>query len=136
MSSDPSAKNIATRSVRAGLESDSLHGAVVPPIYLSSNFAFQRFREPDAITAALNWYRALDLEARIGKISVPTLFIWGTADQALGRVAAEGTQAYADGPYRFYPLTNLSHWLLEEAPQLVWDPLLEHLNRWRLPRGR
>src|SRR6201999_3548194 len=37
---------IATRSVRAGLESDRHHGSVVPPIYLSSNFAFQRFREP------------------------------------------------------------------------------------------
>ena len=48
MSNDPSQKNIATRSVRAGLESDSLHGSVVPPIYLSSNFAFQRFREPRA----------------------------------------------------------------------------------------
>ncbi len=91
----------------------------------------QRFRELGTLTAALNWYRALDLEERIGKVSVPTLFIWGTADQALGRVAAEETQALVDGPYRFYPLTNLSHWLLEEAPQLVRDPLLEHLNRWR-----
>ena len=46
MSSDSPQKNIATRSVRAGLESDPNHGSVVPPIYLSSNFAFQRFREP------------------------------------------------------------------------------------------
>jgi len=30
----------ATISVRAGIESDSQHGAVVPPIHLSSNFAF------------------------------------------------------------------------------------------------
>jgi cystathionine gamma-synthase len=48
MSSDSPPKNIATRSVRAGIESDPHHGAVVPPIYLSSNFAFQRFREPRA----------------------------------------------------------------------------------------
>jgi cystathionine gamma-synthase len=46
MSSDSPQKNLATRSVRAGLESDTHHGSVVPPIYLSSNFAFQRFREP------------------------------------------------------------------------------------------
>ena len=39
-------KNIATRSVRAGLESDAHHGSVVPPIYLSSNFAFQSYRQP------------------------------------------------------------------------------------------
>jgi cystathionine gamma-synthase len=42
----PSKKNIATRSVRAGLESDPQHGSVVPPIYLSTNFAFERYRKP------------------------------------------------------------------------------------------
>jgi cystathionine gamma-synthase len=46
MSSKKPAKSIATRSVRAGLESDALHGSVVPPIYLSSNFAFEAFGKP------------------------------------------------------------------------------------------
>lgn len=39
-------KDIATRSVRAGLESDAQHGSVVPPIYLSTNFAFEGYRRP------------------------------------------------------------------------------------------
>ncbi len=34
----------ATRTVRAGLESDTQFGAVVPPIYLTSNFAFDGYR--------------------------------------------------------------------------------------------
>ena len=42
----PTKKHIATRSVRAGLESDAQHGSVVPPIYLSSNFAFEAYRQP------------------------------------------------------------------------------------------
>jgi cystathionine gamma-synthase len=42
----PTKKNIATRSVRAGLESDALHGSVVPPIYLSTNFAFEKYGKP------------------------------------------------------------------------------------------
>jgi cystathionine gamma-synthase len=42
----PRSKSIATRSVRAGLESDVHHGSVVPPIYLSSNFAFEAHRKP------------------------------------------------------------------------------------------
>jgi cystathionine gamma-synthase len=46
MSSNSPPKNIATRAVRAGLESDPHHGSVVPPIYLSSNFAFQGYRQP------------------------------------------------------------------------------------------
>lgn len=36
----------ATPVVRAGLESDAQFGAVVPPIYLSSNFAFDGYRQP------------------------------------------------------------------------------------------
>jgi cystathionine gamma-synthase len=47
MSSKAPPKNsIATRSVRAGLESDAQYGSVVPPIYLSSNFAFEGYRKP------------------------------------------------------------------------------------------
>ena len=39
-------KTSATRAVRAALESDAQHGSVVPPIYLSSNFAFESYRQP------------------------------------------------------------------------------------------
>ncbi len=35
--------SIQTRAVRAGIESDTQHGAVVPPLHLSSNFAFEGF---------------------------------------------------------------------------------------------
>ena len=34
---------LATRAVRAGLETDPAHGAVVPPLYLSANFNFDGF---------------------------------------------------------------------------------------------
>jgi cystathionine gamma-synthase len=46
MSKAKSRKALSTRSVRAGLESDAQHGSVVPPIYLSSNFAFEAYRKP------------------------------------------------------------------------------------------
>lgn len=35
-----------TRSVRAGLESDAQYGAVVPPLYLTSTFAFESYGKP------------------------------------------------------------------------------------------
>lgn len=38
-------KSLATRAVRAALESDTQHGAVVPPIHLSSTYAFKAFGE-------------------------------------------------------------------------------------------
>ncbi len=37
--------NIATRAVRAGIDSDSAFGAVAPPLVLSSNFSFAGFNE-------------------------------------------------------------------------------------------
>ncbi len=35
--------NLATRAVRAGIDSDSAFGAVIPPLHLSSNFSFAGF---------------------------------------------------------------------------------------------
>jgi cystathionine gamma-synthase len=72
----PGKKSIATRSVRAGLESDQQYGSVVPPIYLSTNFAFEGYRQPrkydytrsgnptrDQLAAAL-----ADLEGGLGAV--------------------------------------------------------------------
>ena len=36
----------ATRAVRAAIETDTQHGAVVPPLHLSSNYTFAGFKEP------------------------------------------------------------------------------------------
>ena len=38
-----SAPGLATRAVRAGIDTDPAHGAVVPPLVLSSNFSFEGF---------------------------------------------------------------------------------------------
>lgn len=35
-----------TQAVRAGIESDAQHGAVIPPVYLSTNFSFNGFDDP------------------------------------------------------------------------------------------
>lgn len=80
------------------------------------------------LTAGLNWYRALDLKINVGKISVPTLFIWGGEDQALGRVAAEATGAHVAAPYRFIEIEGASHWLLEEKPEIISTAMTAHLK--------
>jgi cystathionine gamma-synthase len=40
---DPARRQPATAAVRAGICEDSAHGAVIPPIYLSSNYTFAGF---------------------------------------------------------------------------------------------
>jgi pimeloyl-ACP methyl ester carboxylesterase len=87
----------------------------------------RRLAEPRALTSALNWYRALNLEGQIGKIAVPTLYIWSTQDIALGEAAAMETAKYVTGPYRFEKLEGKTHWLLGEAPDQVSALVLEHI---------
>ena len=90
----------------------------------------RRLSEPGALTATLNWYRALpdDLSYPAGRIAVPTLYIWGSEDRALGREAAMLTGALVDAPYRFEILEGASHWLPEEAPDRIIPLLLDHLD--------
>lgn len=99
----------------------------VPPALVDHNV--RRLSEPGALTATLNWYRALpdDLSYPAGRIGVPTLYIWGTEDRALGRDAALLTEDYVDGHYRFEILEGASHWLPEEAPERVIPMLIDHL---------
>lgn len=43
---NPSKTHNQTSAVRAGIDRDTSHGAVTPPLYLSSNYAFADFAEP------------------------------------------------------------------------------------------
>ena len=86
-----------------------------------------RFSKPGVLTAALNWYRALTKSMRVGKIQeTPVLFIWGSADQALGRTAATKTAEFVSSKYQFEPLEGLSHWLLEQAPERCAELCVKH----------
>ena len=87
----------------------------------------RRLAEEGALTAALNWYRALPPSARAGRVRVPALYVWGEKDVALGEAAALGTAGYVDGPYRFERVAGGSHWLVDEAPERMTALLVEHL---------
>jgi len=86
--------------------------------------------EPGALTAALNWYRAIGigLVAGVGTIAVPTMYVWSTGDVAVGREGAEATAAHVGGPYRFEVLEGVSHWIPEEVPDTLTRLLLDHLG--------
>jgi pimeloyl-ACP methyl ester carboxylesterase len=86
--------------------------------------------EPGALTAALNWYRATEIDSMsgVGAIRVPTMYVWSTEDIALGRDAAEATAQHVTGPYRFEILDGVSHWIPETAPDSVNSLLLDFLG--------
>ena len=53
-----------TRTVRSGLESDTQHGAVVPPLHLSSNFTFEGFDQKRAYDYSRSGNPTRDVLAR------------------------------------------------------------------------
>ena len=86
--------------------------------------------EPGALSAALNWYRALrpGLARGVGPVNVPTLYIWSDGDVALGRAAATATGRYVTGEYRFEVMEGVSHWIPELEPDRVSELLLEQVS--------
>jgi pimeloyl-ACP methyl ester carboxylesterase len=90
------------------------------------------FAEREALDAALNWYRSAAeggglRAADTADVVVPVLYLWGTADQTVGRRAAELTAEHVRGPYRFVEIEGAGHFLTDDigAP-VVRRELLEH----------
>ena len=84
-----------------------------------------------AMEAALAWYRARGaIRAPLGVIGVPVLYIWGDADDTVGRVAAEGTRELVSGPYRFEVLPGIGHFVADQAPDRLNELLLAHLAQY------
>jgi pimeloyl-ACP methyl ester carboxylesterase len=85
--------------------------------------------EPGALTGALNWYRGIpySLRQQVGRIRVPTTYVWGRHDFALGRTAAEATERYVSAPYTFVDL-DAGHWLPETESEAVADAVLQRVR--------
>lgn len=80
-----------------------------------------------ALTGGLNYYRALPFYGRstsIGRIRVPTTYVWSSGDVALGRHAAMTTGGYVRAPYRLIVLPG-SHWIPEQQPRAVAEAIIE-----------
>lgn len=93
----------------------------------------ERMSATGAFTAALNWYRAIPAGVRspgvrLGRIRVPTLFTWGSADPTLSPTAAAETADYVEAPYTSHVLDGSGHWLPETRSTEVSHLLLHHLS--------
>jgi pimeloyl-ACP methyl ester carboxylesterase len=93
---------------------------------------------PGALTAMLNWYRALARDGRrlarrpYPVIDVPTLMIWGEADVALTKATTVGTDEFVrDLTLRYLP--GVSHWVAQAAPEAVNAMLAAFLRGERVP---
>jgi pimeloyl-ACP methyl ester carboxylesterase len=82
---------------------------------------------PGALTAALNWYRAMSSRERVDPVEVPTTYVWSDGDVAIGRTAAEACAEYVTGDYRFVELPGVTHWIPEQAPEELAAAILDRV---------
>ena len=105
------------RTLFSGLEPDRVELYVAPMLV------------PGALTAALNWYRAMattDLMLTT-PIAVPTTFVWSDGDIAIGRTAAEACAGHIAADYRFVSLPDVSHWIPDQAPAALGEAVLARI---------
>jgi pimeloyl-ACP methyl ester carboxylesterase len=82
---------------------------------------------PGALTAALNWYRAMSSDIRVDPVGVPTTYVWSDGDVAIGRTGAEACANYVTGDFRFVELPGVTHWIPEEAPEHLARAILDRV---------
>ncbi|MFV8048964.1 alpha/beta fold hydrolase [Mycobacterium sp. 48b] len=92
-------------------------------------------------TGPLNWYRNFDRNWELTDpdsgvtarqtISVPTLFLAGTADPVLSFTPRDRVREVVTGDYREVLIDGAGHWLQQERPGEVNEVLLEFLGALR-----
>lgn len=89
----------------------------------------EHLSRPGALTAALNWYRAMtNAFGRLPSVEVPTTFVWSNEDSAIGRAGAERCGEFVDADYSFVELDAVSHWVPEEAPERLAAEILARVR--------
>jgi pimeloyl-ACP methyl ester carboxylesterase len=91
--------------------------------------------EPDALAAALDWYRAnitnrqFDVPS-LGEVTVPTQLLWGDQDPFFCRATVDLSAQFVTGPYRLVVLPGIGHWVAETAVEDVNARLLDEFGRY------
>ncbi len=95
---------------------------------------FALLSEPGAFTAALNWYRAMDVPLLLQKvkafpkIEVPTLFIGGTQDEVVAPGTVEAQSELMAGPFQSHML-NTGHGIIEAEFDHVTALIMANLQQ-------
>ena len=88
--------------------------------------------EYGALPGGLGWYRAIPLATGSRalwqqKVHVPVTHVWSTGDTALGRSTADLAQRWATGEFELVVLEGMTHWLPEQAPDVLAEVVLQRI---------
>jgi pimeloyl-ACP methyl ester carboxylesterase len=126
-------ESLVRRGNFAGLEQTFRHDPVRPGTFTEEDIRLYKeaLARPGALTAMLNWYRALGRRGLRSKdvrpVTAPTLLVWGERDRYLGPRLSEGIEQWVPN-LRVERLPDASHWVPEEWPQRVNRLLIEFLQ--------
>lgn len=91
------------------------------------------FSNPKQLTASLNYYRSnydflknASKNKTLGSINVPTLFIWGNKDMAIGKYSVSESHQYMKNDYDFLEL-NSGHWLIQTKYNELKTAISQHI---------
>lgn len=109
----------------------SLRGSSRPGTFSDADLRLyeQAWRQPGALTAMVNWYRALPQRPAPpagGRVRVPVRVIWGDRDRFLERGLVEAGLALCERGQAFH-LPEATHWVQHEEPERVNRLLAEFL---------
>lgn len=105
----------------------AMYGEAVPPERAAGYV--EHLSQPGALTAALNWYRAMHADlASLPPVTVPTTYVWSDDDMAIGRAPAEQCGDFVDADYTFVELKGVTHWIPEEAPEALAAAIIERVG--------
>lgn len=131
-------QSAALRMVAAGPEGliDRLPEPAARPDWISQDELDHYISEftRTGFTGGLNWYRNMDRNWETtpalngAMITVPCLFIGGTADPVLTFTPRDRAGQVISGPYREVMIDGAGHWLQQERPDEVNSALLEFLK--------
>lgn len=116
------------------LAEQALTGTSRPGTFSAADLA--RYREawsrPGALTAMLNWYRALRRRVAppTGRVRPPVLILWADCDRFLEPGLAEAAGVLCDQA-RILHVEDASHWLQHEKPELVSQQIEAFLSGMR-----
>ena len=78
--------------------------------------------QSNRLTPALNWYRAIPFSSSkflTQPVKVPTLFIWGKHDSAIGEKSVKLNKQYVNAPYTEI-IMDATHWIpVQNAKELT-----------------
>jgi pimeloyl-ACP methyl ester carboxylesterase len=131
-------ENVAARVVAADSPGyvDRLPDVEVLPDWLSED-ELDHYIEVFArtgFTGPLNWYRNFDRNWKLtadfpaATITVPSLFIAGTADPVLAFTPRHRVHEVVSGAYREVLIDGAGHWIQQERPREVNEALLSFLS--------